>query len=123
MGIECTQCGTRPDMPYQCKYCGGRYCPDHRLPEGHNCDGVEFLSATGKRFETKTGSIVDAGENIRSPELVEIEETLGTTPDIEYERSPPVRVKSAQGEKRSEESGPQTLLLSIVSTVKRLLPF
>ena len=110
-------------MPYRCKYCGGRYCPDHRLPEGHNCDGVEFLSRTGKRFETKTGNVVDTGEGIKRPEPVEIEETLGTTPAIEYEKSPPVRVKSGQDEDRSPESGPHTPSLSIISTLKGLLPF
>jgi len=27
-------------MPYQCKYCGGYFCSEHRLPEAHNCPGL-----------------------------------------------------------------------------------
>jgi membrane associated rhomboid family serine protease len=28
-------------MPYTCHYCGGSYCAEHRLPENHNCSGLE----------------------------------------------------------------------------------
>jgi len=28
-------------MPYRCRYCGGTFCPDHRLPENHSCPGLE----------------------------------------------------------------------------------
>ncbi|MBN1214103.1 MAG: hypothetical protein JXA99_01550 [Candidatus Lokiarchaeota archaeon] len=24
-------------LPFKCKYCGGTFCKDHRLPENHNC--------------------------------------------------------------------------------------
>jgi len=27
-------------MPYQCRYCGGTYCAEHRLPESHDCPGL-----------------------------------------------------------------------------------
>ena len=27
-------------MPYKCRYCGGVYCSDHRLPENHRCEGL-----------------------------------------------------------------------------------
>ena len=30
-------------MPYRCRYCGGRFCPDHRLPENHNCEGLRRI--------------------------------------------------------------------------------
>ncbi len=30
-------------MPYRCRYCGGTYCPDHRLPENHQCPGLTNL--------------------------------------------------------------------------------
>lgn len=123
MGIKCDHCGQGTDIPYKCKYCGGRYCPDHRLPEGHSCDGVEFLSATGKRFETKTGEVVNSGDGIKTPEPMEIEKTVGNTPDVGYEKSPPVKVKSDQEETRRKESGPPLLSFSIVSAIKRLLPF
>ena len=28
-------------MPYTCHYCGGSYCAEHRLPENHDCSGLE----------------------------------------------------------------------------------
>ena len=30
-------------MPYRCRYCGGRFCPDHRLPENHECVGLRRI--------------------------------------------------------------------------------
>lgn len=37
----CDVCGYHEAMPYSCHYCGGSYCPDHRLPENHDCTGLE----------------------------------------------------------------------------------
>lgn len=28
-------------MPYKCRYCGGQFCSAHRLPENHDCPGLE----------------------------------------------------------------------------------
>jgi membrane associated rhomboid family serine protease len=28
-------------MPYQCRLCGGTYCSEHRLPENHDCPGLD----------------------------------------------------------------------------------
>jgi len=28
-------------MPYTCHYCGASFCAEHRLPENHNCSGLE----------------------------------------------------------------------------------
>jgi len=28
-------------MPYRCRYCSGRFCSDHRLPENHACAGLK----------------------------------------------------------------------------------
>ena len=34
----CEFCGAELDyLPFTCKYCGGDYCPKHRLPENHEC--------------------------------------------------------------------------------------
>jgi hypothetical protein len=33
-------------MPYKCRYCNGRFCPEHRLPESHECDGLRDLRET-----------------------------------------------------------------------------
>ncbi len=28
-------------MPYNCRMCGGTYCSEHRLPENHDCPGLQ----------------------------------------------------------------------------------
>lgn len=33
-------------MPYRCRYCNGLFCPDHRLPENHNCEGLKRIKET-----------------------------------------------------------------------------
>ncbi len=44
-------------MPFRCKYCGGYFCAEHRLPEMHNCKGdFQFSrSTTGSSQFTPTG--------------------------------------------------------------------
>lgn len=80
-------------MPYRCSYCGGIHCKQHRLPEKHDCDGVELLSPPGKRFRNKaTGRVVDHGEPIQAPEPIEPRYTVGTRPEPEYESSPDVEL-------------------------------
>lgn len=37
---KCDQCGVEEYMPYVCKFCRGRYCAAHRLPENHTCAGL-----------------------------------------------------------------------------------
>ncbi|MHA1595445.1 MAG: AN1-type zinc finger domain-containing protein [Candidatus Baldrarchaeia archaeon] len=33
----CQYCGKEIVLPFVCKYCGGIFCEDHRLPEAHDC--------------------------------------------------------------------------------------
>jgi Zn-dependent protease len=35
--MSCRICGKSEALLYRCKYCGGYFCPDHRLPENHSC--------------------------------------------------------------------------------------
>jgi len=37
---ECDECGKNENMPYECKRCGGTFCVEHRLPESHDCPGL-----------------------------------------------------------------------------------
>ncbi|QQG49104.1 MAG: hypothetical protein HY247_01975 [archaeon] len=37
--MKCEFCGRDEALPFVCNYCGGAYCPDHRLPEAHLCKG------------------------------------------------------------------------------------
>ncbi|MBU4076385.1 MAG: rhomboid family intramembrane serine protease [Euryarchaeota archaeon] len=43
MSKECDHCGFRDPMPFVCKFCGGSFCYNHRLPESHNCPGLVKL--------------------------------------------------------------------------------
>ncbi|MDS0477717.1 rhomboid family intramembrane serine protease [Natrinema sp. 1APR25-10V2] len=38
---KCDVCGKDENMPYNCRHCGGTYCADHRLPENHDCSGLQ----------------------------------------------------------------------------------
>jgi len=42
-GSTCDYCGKQTYMPYRCRYCDGLFCPDHRLPEKHDCVGLERM--------------------------------------------------------------------------------
>lgn len=35
--MKCERCGLEVDLPFKCNYCERFYCPDHRLPENHEC--------------------------------------------------------------------------------------
>ena len=35
--IKCDVCGKEEPLPFICRYCGGTFCAEHRLPEKHNC--------------------------------------------------------------------------------------
>jgi len=38
----CDFCGREIEhLPFKCRYCGGIFCPDHRLPAQHNCRGID----------------------------------------------------------------------------------
>ncbi len=43
MSKECDYCSFRDPMPFNCKFCGGSFCYNHRLPESHNCPGLVQL--------------------------------------------------------------------------------
>lgn len=109
----CHHCGTDAEFPFECQYCGGVYCPEHRLPEGHDCDGVEFLTAAGKRFESKfSDEVVTANDSIRSPEPITPEDSVGDTPDPQYASSPEVRLKDERRDDRDR---------GLIHRLKRLL--
>ncbi|MEF8785048.1 MAG: rhomboid family intramembrane serine protease [Haloarculaceae archaeon] len=65
----CDVCGKEENMPYHCRHCGGTYCAEHRLPESHDCPGLEnwgdnqavFDSGFEKTVESdgRSGGIAD----------------------------------------------------------------
>lgn len=47
----CALCEKHVTMPFKCKFCGGLYCDEHRMPESHNCTGLGRLRREQKRSE------------------------------------------------------------------------
>ncbi|WP_256623026.1 rhomboid family intramembrane serine protease [Methanolobus chelungpuianus] len=44
---KCWICGREDYMPFKCRFCGKVFCPQHRLPEQHACEGLEHLKQYG----------------------------------------------------------------------------
>lgn len=55
--VKCDRCGKDEYMPFRCKYCGGYFCAEHRLPEMHDCPGTYQFSrsTTGATGFSPTG--------------------------------------------------------------------
>lgn len=49
MGRSCSICNDVVQGPgaYTCNYCAGTFCAGHRLPENHNCPGIEGANSLG----------------------------------------------------------------------------
>lgn len=39
--MNCEKCQKETFLPFRCKYCGGHFCSEHRLPENHECPKAE----------------------------------------------------------------------------------
>jgi len=50
--VACDFCKKDVIYPFNCSYCGGKFCPEHRLPEAHECTN---LPKEPLWYETKTG--------------------------------------------------------------------
>jgi membrane associated rhomboid family serine protease len=48
----CDVCGEQESMPYQCRHCKGTYCREHRLPESHDCPGLQNWNKPGGVFDS-----------------------------------------------------------------------
>jgi len=49
--MKCQKCQKEVFLPFRCPYCGGYFCPEHRLPEAHECPNME--SARAPKEETR----------------------------------------------------------------------
>ncbi|MFB6172558.1 MAG: rhomboid family intramembrane serine protease [Haloarculaceae archaeon] len=49
---KCDVCGRSENMPYHCRHCGGTYCAEHRLPENHDCPGLQNWNDPGGVFDS-----------------------------------------------------------------------
>lgn len=67
--MKCEACGQETFLPFQCPYCSGQFCPDHRLPENHNCSKIHLARAP-KQEEDNV---------VSRPATYEYRVTLGST--------------------------------------------
>ena len=56
--VRCDLCGREEGLPYQCRHCGGTYCSEHRLPENHDCPGLDEWNDPGGVFDSGFDSSV-----------------------------------------------------------------
>ncbi|MEM3673523.1 MAG: AN1-type zinc finger protein [Candidatus Bathyarchaeia archaeon] len=45
---KCEQYEREVDLPFECKFCGGYFCLEHRLPENHNCPNLPPRTPLGR---------------------------------------------------------------------------
>ena len=66
-------------MPYNCRECGGAHCPDCRVPESHDCDGLR--KSDGPWFQGISAGSPKTMSNIedtKTPRFSGDEETMPT---------------------------------------------
>jgi predicted nucleic acid binding AN1-type Zn finger protein len=45
-------------LTYNCHYCGGRFCEEHRLPEDHDCEEPDLPISMRSGYGTKSSSAI-----------------------------------------------------------------
>ncbi|MCL7417064.1 MAG: rhomboid family intramembrane serine protease, partial [Halalkalicoccus sp.] len=56
---QCDRCGAHENLPYRCGRCGGVYCASHRLPENHDCPGLQEWQDPDGIFDSGFDDSVD----------------------------------------------------------------
>lgn len=56
---KCDHCGRDENMPYNCGYCNGTFCAEHRLPESHDCPGLREWDDPDGVFDSGFDDTVD----------------------------------------------------------------
>ncbi len=47
---KCDICGEEERLPFKCRYCGGTFCGNHRLPENHDCPGLRVVDKSQIKY-------------------------------------------------------------------------
>ncbi|WP_276271337.1 rhomboid family intramembrane serine protease [Haloarcula litorea] len=68
---DCDVCGKSENMPYQCGHCGGTFCSEHRLPEAHDCPGLDNWNDPGGVFDSGFDDSVNTGRSTESSGLAD----------------------------------------------------
>jgi len=51
---KCEHCGKEVLLPFECNYCGKKFCIEHRLPENHECPNLPARTPLGPWYAKKT---------------------------------------------------------------------
>lgn len=94
----CAVCGNGDGLSFVCKLCGGNHCPDHQLPENHDCLGLETYDADASWFHTEEATVeagTDEANWYRQEAPVALEKSdlghlPGTRPDPDFSTGPDV---------------------------------
>jgi Zn-dependent protease len=54
--MNCQKCAQETLMPFQCPYCGGQFCSQHRLPENHACPQIDIAHVQKQESVAETFS-------------------------------------------------------------------
>lgn len=60
---KCSECGEYENLPYQCRRCGQSFCSEHRLPENHECAGLNEWNDPGGVFDSGFDDSVESGNS------------------------------------------------------------
>lgn len=121
---SCDECEAVDKLCRSCEHCGQVYCPDHTLPENHNCAGFTTIDV-----EYPDGAVIGETESLesgghpdeKSPTETKVDSTVGDNPGTpaapEYESSPDVNL---DGSLQSEDRQSQANGESLVSRLKQV---
>lgn len=68
---ECSKCG-KSDLTFTCKYCGEKFCSEHRLPENHDCENINDAESRSGENEKWFKDRKVSEERIRNPDRSKI---------------------------------------------------
>lgn len=65
---SCKECGKDTSMPYECRRCKNKFCSEHRLPENHNCPGLNRGGKTAYEIQqnsnkSSSNKIINSTQN------------------------------------------------------------
>lgn len=63
--MRCEYCGKNVELPFQCGFCQGYFCIDHRLPENHKCQHAPPRKPLGS-YQTRMAYLEDQEKRARA---------------------------------------------------------
>ncbi len=63
---QCDCCNKNVSMPYECRRCGKKFCSEHRLPENHNCNGLQRGGKNSEQIVAELNSKNTKSNNIKN---------------------------------------------------------